>query len=115
MPSDLSTIDLATINAAQSVIVTAIRNQCCQWEQDSADAVADGRLSNAVMVQNWAFAADILASKVSSEFNTLFIRSLDARFGDLTSTSQRSAAYQVVGAIALEAATAQEAPELITA
>ena len=57
MPSDLSTLDLATINAAQGVIVAAIRNQCCQWEQDSADAAADGRHSNAVMVQNWAFAA----------------------------------------------------------
>ena len=112
MPTDLSTIDLATINAAQGVIVAAIRNQCCQWEQESSDAVADGRLSNAVMVQHWAFAADILASKVSSEFSTLFIRSLDARIGDLTSTSHRSATDQVVDAIALEVATAQEAPEL---
>jgi hypothetical protein len=115
MPTDLSTIDLATINAAQSVIVAAIRNQCCEWEQESSDAVADGRLSNAVMVQHWAFAADILASKVSSEFNTLFIRSLDARFGDLTSSTHRSAANQVVDAIALEAAAAQEAPELVAA
>ncbi len=113
MPTDLSTIDLATINAAQGVIVAAIRNQCCQWEQESSDAVADGRLSNAVMVQHWAFAADIIASKVSSEFNTLFIRSLDARFGDLTSSTHRSAANQVVDAIALEVAAAQEAPELV--
>ena len=115
MPTDLSTIDLATINAAQSVIVAAIRNQCCQWEQESADAVADGRLSSAVMVQHWAFAADILASKVSSEFNTLFISSLDARFGDLTSTTHRSTANQVVDAIALEVAAAQDAPELVAA
>jgi len=57
MPSDLSTIDLATLNAAQGVIVTALRNQCCQWEQDSADAIADGHLSNAVMLEHWAFAA----------------------------------------------------------
>ena len=113
MPTDFSAIDLATLNAAQGVMVAAIRNQCCQWEQDSADAVADGRLSNAVMVQHWAFAADILASKVSSEFSTLFIRSLDARIGDLTSTSHRSATDQVVDAIALEVATAQEAPELV--
>jgi hypothetical protein len=114
MPTDLSTIDLATINAAQGVIVAAIRNQCCQWEQDSADAVADGRLSNAVMVQHWALAADILASKVSSEFNTLFIRSLDARFGDLT-TPHRSTTDQVMHAIPLEVAAAQEAPELVAA
>jgi hypothetical protein len=115
MPTDLSTIDLATINAAQGVIVAAIRNQCCQWEQESSDAVADGRLSNAVMVQHWAFAADILASKVSSEFSALFIRSLDARFGDLTSTPHRSVADQVVDAIALEVAAAQETPELVAA
>jgi hypothetical protein len=97
------------------VIVAAIRNQCCQWEQDSADAVADGRLSNALMVQHWAFAADLLASKVSSEFSTLFVRSLDARFGDLTSTPHRSAADQVMDALALEVAAAQEAPELVAA
>ena len=115
MPTDLSTIDLATINAAQGVIVAAIRNQCCQWEQESSDAVADGRLSNAVMVQHWAFAADVLASKVSSEFGTLFIRSLDARFGDLTSAPHRSAAEQMVDAIALEVAAAQEAHELVAA
>jgi len=68
-----------------------------------------------VMVQHWAFAADILASKVSSEFSTLFIRSLDARIGELTSTSHRSAADQVVDAIALEVAAAQETPELVAA
>ena len=44
MPTDLSSIDLATLSAAQGVIVAAIRQRCCQWEQDSADAVADGRL-----------------------------------------------------------------------
>jgi len=113
MPTDLSNIDLATINAAQGVIVAAIRNQCCQWEQESSDAIADGHLSNAVMVQHWAFAADILASKVSSEFSTLFIRSLNARFGDLTTTTHRSVADQVLDAVALEVAAAQEVPELV--
>jgi hypothetical protein len=115
MPSDLSTLDLATINAAQGVIVTAIRNQCCQWEQDSADAAVDGRLSNAVMVQNWAFAAELLASKVSSEFAALFAQALTARFGDLTSTTYRSVADQVMDALALEVAAAQEEPELVAA
>jgi hypothetical protein len=113
MPSDLSTLDLATINAAQGVIVAALRDQCCQWEQDSADAAADGRLSNAVMVQNWAFAADLLASKVSSEFTALFGQALTARFGDLTSTTHRSVAEQLMDTLALEVAAAQEAPELV--
>ena len=48
MPSDLSVIDLATLNAAQGVIVAALRDQCCQWEQQSSDAAAGGHLSNAV-------------------------------------------------------------------
>ena len=115
MPTDLSTIDLATINAAQGVIVAAIRNQCCQWEQESSDAIADGHLSNAVMVQHWAFAADILASKVSSEFSNLFIRSLDARIGEVAAPPHRSVADPVVDAIALEVAAAQEVPELVAA
>ena len=107
MPADLSTIDLGTINAAQGVIVAAIRNQCCQWEQDSADAVADGRLSNAVMVQNWAFAAEILATIVSSEFTTLFSKALDARF-HLSGT--RSVGDQLLDALTLETAAAQSEP-----
>jgi hypothetical protein len=107
MPSDLSTLDLETINAAQGVIVAAIRNQCCQWEQDSADAVADGRLSNAVMVQNWAFAAEILATIVNSEFTTLYSKALDARF-HLSST--RSVGDQLLDALTLETAAAQSEP-----
>ena len=113
MPTDLSTIDLATINAAHEVIVASIRHKVCQWEQESSDLATDGNLANAVMVKHWAFAADILASKVSSEFSTLFIRSLDARFGDLTITPHRSAADQVVDAVALEVAAAREVPELV--
>jgi hypothetical protein len=29
MPTDLSAIDLATLNAVQGVTVAALRNQCC--------------------------------------------------------------------------------------
>ncbi len=111
MSSDLSTIDLATINAAQGVIVAAIHNQSCQWEQESADAAADGRLSNALMLEHWASSAEHLSAIVSTEFSDLFSRALTARFGDLTSIT----ADQVVDAIALEVAAAQEAPELIAA
>jgi hypothetical protein len=114
MPTDLSTIDLATINAAHSVIVAAIQNQSCQWEQESTDAAADGNLSSAVMVQNWAFAADLLSTIVSTQFSDLFSKALTARFGDLT-TPHRSTADQVVDAIALEVAASQEAPELVAA
>jgi len=111
----LTTIDLATINAAQQVIVSTIRDKVCQWEQESADAAACGNLSTAVMVKHWAFAADLLATTVSSEFSALFSQTLSARFGDLTTTTHRSTADQVLDAIALEVAAAQEAPELVAA
>ena len=108
MPTDLSTLDLATINAVQGVIVAAIRNQSCQWEQDSADAASDGRLSSAVMVQNWAFAADLLASKVSGEFAGLFGRALDTRLHWNSTT--RSVKDQWVDALAIEVASQQSEP-----
>jgi hypothetical protein len=108
MPSDLSTLDLATINAAQGVIVAALCEQCCQWEQDSADAVADGRLSNALMLQNWAFAADLLASKVSNEFSVLFGKALDARLN--WSSTTRTVEEQWVDVMAVEVASQQGEP-----
>ena len=108
MPTDLSSIDLATISTAQGVIVAAIREQCCQWEQVSADAAADGRLSNAVMVQNWAFAADLLASKVSGEFAALFGRALDARLN--WSSTTRTVEEQWVDVMAVEVASQQDEP-----
>ena len=81
--SELNHLNLATINAAQSVIVTAIENQICQWEQESSDAVADGRLSNAVMVKEWAFAAQLLRSITSSELSSLFGQVLDVQFSSM--------------------------------
>ncbi len=110
MPTDLSSIDLATISAAQGVIVAAIRQRCCQWEQDSADAAADGRLSNAVMIEHWAFAADLLASVVSSEFSALFGQALDARTNCGNTT--RSVGDQLLDALTLEVAAAQSEPML---
>ncbi|MEX0649844.1 MAG: hypothetical protein WD200_02500 [Candidatus Andersenbacteria bacterium] len=115
MPTDFPTIDLATINAAQSVIVAAIQHQVCQWEQDADDAAADGHLTTSVMVKQWAFAAQLLSTTVSTEFSALFSGALTARFGDLTSSTQRSVADQVLDAVALEVAAAQEAPELVAA
>jgi len=107
MPTDLSTIDLATLNAVQGVIVAALRNQCCQWEQQSIDAAADGRLSNALMLENWAFAADLLAGVVSTEVSSLFGQALDAR---MNWSSTRSVGDQLLDALTLEVAAAQEAP-----
>ena len=115
MPTDLSTIDLATINAAHEVIVASIRHKVCQWEQESSDLANDGNLTNAVMVKHWAFAADLLSTTISTEFTNLLCQALNARFGDLTPTIHRSVADQVLDAVALEVAASQEAPELVAA
>jgi len=112
MPSDLRSIDLATLNIAREVIVASLLNHVCEWEQQSSDAVADGRLSNAVMLQNWSFAGELLAGVVSTEISGLFSQSLNARLGDLTTKPHRSVADQILDAVALEVASAQQAPEL---
>lgn len=108
MPINLSTIDLATLNAALQVIVSAIRHRVCQWEQDSADAAADGQLSTAAMVQQWAFTAELLATTVSTEFSTLFSKALDARMN--WSTNSQSVGDQLLDALTLEVAAAQSEP-----
>lgn len=111
MPSELSTIDLATLNIAHEVIVASLRNQCCQWEQQSADSVTNGNLSSAQMLENWAFSADLLASTVGAEFSNLFVQALDARMN--WKSAIRSVEQQLLDTLALEVASAQEEPEAI--
>jgi hypothetical protein len=41
MPTDFSQLDLSTILACKGVIVTALQNQRCKWEQESTDAAAN--------------------------------------------------------------------------
>jgi hypothetical protein len=67
------------------------------------------------MIQQWAFAADLLSTTISTEFTNLLSQALNARFGDLTPTTRRSVADQVLDAVALEVAASQEAPELVAA
>ena len=108
MPTDLSAIDLATLNAAQGVIVAALRDQCCQWENQSADAAADGRLTSALMLEHWSFAADLLVGTISTEISTLFCQALDARM--TWSSGTRSVGDQLLDALTLEVAAAQGEP-----
>jgi len=110
MPSDLRSIDLATLNIARDVVVASLRNHVCQWEQQSSDAVADGQLCSALMLKNWAFAGDLLAGVVSTEISDLFSKSLNARFDDLGTCSNRSVADQMLDVFSLEVASAQEEP-----
>ena len=107
MPSDLSTLDLATLSAAESAIVATIRSKCCQWEQDSADANAAGNLSAALLLKHWADAADLLAFIVTTEFSGFFGEVLNARFGI---SAHRTPQDLVLDALALEVASAQEEP-----
>ena len=107
MSTDHSTLDLATLNAAQGVIVAALRNKVCQWEQESSDAAAVGHLSSALMLEHWAVAAELLASTVSGEFTPLFSSALSVQF-NLSTT--RSVNEQMLDALTLELAAAQPEP-----
>jgi hypothetical protein len=107
MTCDLRSIDLATLSIAREVIVDAIQNQVIDWERQSQDAVANGNLSNALLLEHWAFSAELLATSVGTEFGNLFIKALDARFGTLSATN-RSAEDQILDALTLKAVTTQE-------
>lgn len=106
--SELNRLDLSTINAVQQLIVAALRNQCCLWEQESMDAAADGRLSNALMLEHWAFAADLLASTVGTEFASLFNQALNAQMN--WSSGTRSVSDQMLDVLTIEVASAQPEP-----
>ena len=113
MPTDCSTIDLATLSTAQGVMVTALRGKVCQWEQDSADAAANGNISTAATIQQWAIAADLLLDTISIEFAVLFSKALTARFDNQRSIAHYSVAKQVLNAVALEVAGSKGVAELI--
>ena len=114
MPTDFSAVDLATLNTAQGVMVAALRDRCCQCDQDSADAALDGNFSTAATIQQWAIAADLLLDTISIEFSVLFAQALTARFDDQRPTAHHLGACGVLNAVALEVAATGEAPEMIT-
>ena len=113
MPTEFASIDLATLNTAQGVMVTALREKVCQWEQDSADAALDGNFSAAAMIQQWAFAADLLSRTINIEFSSLFAQTLTARFDDQRSTTHHLGACGVLNLVEMEVAATQEALEPI--
>jgi hypothetical protein len=69
-------LDLATINEVQSVVVRELHTQVCDWEQKALDASRQGDYSTATQYSAWAFAADILATRVSSVCTALFCDAL---------------------------------------
>ena len=110
MPTDLSTLDLATLRFAETVILDAIRSKCCQWEQESTDATVNGNLSTALVLKHWADAADLMTMTVVTEFSMFFGKVVRARFGTTEFTSTRSAQDQILDALALEVVAAQKEP-----
>ena len=114
MPTEFASIDLATLNTAQGVMVTALREKVCQWDQDSADAALDGNFNAAATIQQWAFAADLLSRTINIEFSALFAQALTARFDDQRSTTHHLGACGVVNAVEMEVAAAQEVAKLVS-
>ena len=113
MPTDFSQLDLSTILACKGVIVTALQNQRCKWEQESTDAAANGFLYNALTLEHWAFAADLLSTTISIELSGLFSKALNDCSNDLAPTSHHSVADQMLNASSIEVAAAQEEPALL--
>ena len=95
-------------------MVTALREKVCQWEQDSADAALDGNFNAAAMIQQWAFAADLLSRTINIEFSALFAQALTARFDEQRSTTHHLGACGVVNAVEMEVAAAQEVAKLVS-
>ena len=112
MPTDFTRIDIATLNTAQGVMVAALHEKVCQWEQDSADAALDGNFNAAATIQQWAFAADLLSTTISIELSGLFSKALNDCSNDLAPTSHHSVANQMLNAFSIEVAAAQEEPAL---
>jgi hypothetical protein len=71
-------LDLRTINSVQEVVVREIRNQVCQWEQDALDAGAMGDFRSAQQFRDWAFAAELAASKAFTACTAVFLDTCNA-------------------------------------
>jgi hypothetical protein len=72
-------LDLATVNAVQSVVVDSIRNKVCQWEQNALDAAQAGDFRSAQLYKDWAVAADLITSTASSACTALFLDALESQ------------------------------------
>lgn len=71
-------LDLATINAVQTVVVDSIRNKVCQWEQNALDAAKAGDFRSAQLYKDWAVAADLVAGTASSVCTAVFLDALES-------------------------------------
>ncbi len=79
-----ATLDLPTITAATRVVVEAMQSSVCEWEEKSLDAAHDGNLSSALMYQNWAFAADLMAKTAATKLTNLLVDAYDQQNPQVT-------------------------------
>lgn len=70
-------LDLATLNATQSVVTKALQSKVCEWEQASTDAASSGDYRSAQQYKEWAFAADLAVHAASMAIGALFLETLD--------------------------------------
>ena len=72
------TLDLFTLNAAESAIQDAFRLKQAEWkEMAAADALA-GNYVNANQLADWSFATKLLSGVVCTEMGMLFRQSLQS-------------------------------------
>jgi hypothetical protein len=116
-PSVPSSLDLGTINEIQQTIVRALHDQVCTWEQEALDASKRGDYRAAHQYTDWAFAADLCASKASSVCTSAFldaVRSLTTVVQDQRSVQlpnlNRSAKDLALDVLATELASERPEP-----
>jgi hypothetical protein len=109
-------LDLGTINEVQQVVVHTIRNQVCDWEQKAHDAGLTGNWAAAQQYKEWAFAAELCASKASQVCTALFAETVsslpvvtDYRTVQLPNLTRSSEDCRL-DALAIEVASHQGAP-----
>jgi hypothetical protein len=73
-----SSLDLATLNAAQKVATQALQSLVCKWEQEALNAAHRGEYRSAQQYKDWGFAADIAVHSVSGAVGALFLKTLEA-------------------------------------
>jgi len=66
-------LDLATINEVQQVVVRAIRDRVCSWEQDALDARKRGEYVAAQQYHQWSVAAELCASAARTACSAIFM------------------------------------------
>lgn len=109
-------LDLGTINEVQQVVVRALRDLVCNWEQKAHDAGLGGDLRAAQQYTEWAFAAELCASRASQVCTAVFADAIsalpvvtDQRTVHLPNLT-RSAEDLRLDALAVEVASAQHEP-----